>query len=692
MIQDCILCAKINKQIIYGYTTISQLPDSGNKNVYIKLKSFSNSNIIMMNNKILNTLASAIDNKEEIKKRTENGKVVLRDLLTCVENCQNRFGGKSELATEDDIRIAHLCEKWEKVLSHGIKSNLSNSTIQSFVSAGLNFTFNIINVGNSLWSYSCLHLTKHEKERFKILSNINTPLGYFRAFLRAALNERSLERYLQSWIGHGLLAEYYEEGAIVKSTEANLLPSVAAGLSSVLFALSIDRAELNESQQAIQAQKAEHVIPLPRPIKSSGNLKRKPLRQVISFDKEEQKNQKNIPKDTAAHNSVESSWYSAPPTCLNSPDPKVTPLPVSVSEPTSSDYKNSIRHFFPDSVKGIESPLQILSKLSESAKEIFSSSSSIDRNNVVKDDASDLSVNYLKIYESDSEEVAGSIDGSNSCLELCFTEDESVPDEKTMNSILESREKEYMNLQIKYNEFEMTSKEKIHKLEKVVLDLSKENDRLKDQLRNYMSAVEMGIALKTNNGEEEQINQYERKLVQVAEMHAELMEFNQHLQRRLQDLESTSAIEILDYPESNVKVYIPSAFLVGKKTQSYHVYQVFLKVGQEEWNVYHRYAKFYELHMQLKKCHPDIASYKFPPKKALRKRDAAVVEQRRLALQAYLRHALLALPELRATTSRAALVALLPFFGTSSTTTENGITNVLTRQQSSDSVSTFDAL
>lgn len=45
------------------------------------------------------------------------------------------------------FRIVHLCEKWEKVLSHGIRTNLSNSAIQSLVTAGLNFTFNIINVG-----------------------------------------------------------------------------------------------------------------------------------------------------------------------------------------------------------------------------------------------------------------------------------------------------------------------------------------------------------------------------------------------------------------------------------------------------------------------------------------------------------------------------------------------------------------
>ncbi|XP_038215883.1 sorting nexin-29-like [Zerene cesonia] len=645
-----------------------------------------------MNSKILNTLASAIENKdEELKKRKESAKQYLRELLGCIENCQNRFGGKSELATEDDIRILHLCEKWEKVLSHGLKTNLSNYTIQNFVSAGLNFTFNIVNVGNSLWSYCCLHLTKHEKERFKILSNINTPLGYFRAFLRASLNERSLERYLQSWISHGLLVEYYDEGAIIRSPEANLLPNTAAGLSTVLFALSIDRAELNDSQHASQANKAELVIPLPTPIKSVNNSKRKPLRQVISFEKTEHKNSTKGGKPLEPVDSVsEASWNSAPATCLNSPDPKITSPIASTSEPTSSDCKTGIRHFFPDSVKSLDSPLQLLSKLSESAKEIFTSSSSIEKNNL-RDDASDLSVNCLKIYESDSEEVAGSIDGSTSCLELCFTEDESVPDEKALDSVLECREKEFINLQLKYNQIEQTNKDKIQKLEKVVLDLSKENDRLKEQLRNYMSALEMGKALKSSNGHEEEITQYERKLVQVAEMHAELMEFNQHLQQRLQDLEN-SGLEILECPESNVKVYIPSAFLVGKKPNSYHVYQIFLKVGQEEWNVYHRYAKFYEMHTQLKKCHPDIANYKFPPKKTLRKRDAKVVEQRRISLQAYLRHVVLVLPELRECTSRTQLVTLLPFLGTSSTAKENGVHNTLARQHSNDSVSTYDPL
>lgn len=171
----------------------------------------------------------------------------------------------------------------------------------------------------------------------------------------------------------------------------------------------------------------------------------------------------------------ESAWKSAPATCLNSPDPKIASQAASSSEPTSSEYKSGLKHFFPDSVKGMDSPSQIFTKLSERAKEIFSSSSSIDLNNALKDDVSERGVHHLKISESDSEEIAGSINGSTSCLELCFTEDDGVSDEKSLNSnsVLEVQEKEYVNLQLKCSQIEIASKEKIHKLETVILDLSK---------------------------------------------------------------------------------------------------------------------------------------------------------------------------------------------------------------------------
>lgn len=45
------------------------------------------------------------------------------------------------------------------------------------------------------WCFIKQHLTKHEQERFNILKNIWTDVGKCRAWIRASLNERSLERY-----------------------------------------------------------------------------------------------------------------------------------------------------------------------------------------------------------------------------------------------------------------------------------------------------------------------------------------------------------------------------------------------------------------------------------------------------------------------------------------------------------------
>lgn len=241
--------------------------------------------------------------------------------------------------------------------------------------------------------------------------------------------------------------------------------------------MSIDREELNESQQISQTNKIEHIIPLPMPVKSNANIKKKPLRQVISFDKNESKNTLENNKRKLSQPSQttdDSTWNSAPATCLNSPDPKTTIYQnptVSNSEPTSSEIK-SIRQFFPDSVRTMDSPSQILSRLSECAKEIFSSSHSVDAT-ISTTGKDDISVTNLKISESDSEEVAGSIDGSTSCLELCFTEDEAGPDDKSFQAIINKKEKEYLALQLKCSQIEIAGKERVHKLEKVVLDLSK---------------------------------------------------------------------------------------------------------------------------------------------------------------------------------------------------------------------------
>lgn len=41
--------------------------------------------------------------------------------------CQKRFGGKQEVASEDDETVALLCAEWEAVMMHGLPCGKSKS-------------------------------------------------------------------------------------------------------------------------------------------------------------------------------------------------------------------------------------------------------------------------------------------------------------------------------------------------------------------------------------------------------------------------------------------------------------------------------------------------------------------------------------------------------------------------------------
>lgn len=197
---------------------------------------------------------------------------------------------------------------------------------------------------------------------------------------------------------------------------------------------------------------------------------------------------------------------------------------------------------------------------------------------------------------------------------------------------------------------------------------------------------------------------YEKKLVQVAEMHGELMEFNERLHRLLlfrectirrlreeltdlrgplPDENQTSDDDLSvtsDYDASSqsaslrplINLWIPSAFLAGHQSHAFHVYQVYVRIRDDEWNVYRRYSQFYALHKQLCKKNPVVYSFDFPPKKSIGNKDAKVVEERRQRLQRYLRSVLNFLTqtsqELIDSPDRGTLVRLLPFFREQDTT------------------------
>ena len=51
---------------------------------------------------------------------------LLDRLLDAVKQCQVRFGGRTELATDSDSRVSCLCAQLEAVLVHGLKRSTSN--------------------------------------------------------------------------------------------------------------------------------------------------------------------------------------------------------------------------------------------------------------------------------------------------------------------------------------------------------------------------------------------------------------------------------------------------------------------------------------------------------------------------------------------------------------------------------------
>lgn len=107
-------------------------------------------------------------------------------------------------------------------------------------------------------------------------------------------------------------------------------------------------------------------------------------------------------------------------------------------------------------------------------------------------------------------------------------------------------------------------------------------------------------------------------------------------------------------------------FLAGSRGKTHHVYQVYLRIRDEEWNIYRRYSDFHALHRDLKKSESLVAAFDFPPKKTVGYKSEKVVEERRKRLQAYLRRIVNLLvqtnPALTAKPDKENVLLLMPFF------------------------------
>ncbi|XP_006818443.1 sorting nexin-29-like [Saccoglossus kowalevskii] len=332
----------------------------------------------------------------------------------------------------------------------------------------------------------------------------------------------------------------------------------------------------------------------------------------------------------------------------------------------------------------------------------------------------DGSVSYLSNLPSPKYETMSTGELKQAIVAMMVRKDEVEEQNKSLRSLLDSEMEHSAALRLQMEELKQEQTVSTDKLNNKLQALIRENELLKHQLKKYVGAVQMlrregSTAIEGLPGirhEEpqpvipekrspvidysEEAQQYELKLIQVAEMHGELMEFNDRLHRQLiakellvqkmkgelVDLRGPLPEDELNMENTNtadpdsgslspdsralVNLWIPSAFLKGKGKDSYHVYQIYVRIKDEEWNIYRRYSQFYDLHQKMRKMNPMLNTFDFPPKKTLGHKDVKFVEDRRKRLQHYLRCVLnLWLqnnPQLSSAPCKETLVTLIPFF------------------------------
>ncbi|KAJ8318025.1 hypothetical protein KUTeg_003116 [Tegillarca granosa] len=499
-----------------------------------------------------------------------------------------------------------------------------------------------------LWHYVKEHLTKHEQERFQALKHINCDAGRGRAWLRACLNEHSLERYMHMLIeSEDLLSNHYESWAFLRDLEkSTMLPMMAAGLGSILFAIHIDNPDLNTIRRAppttiINIPNVTKSPPRedtdPRPViageespvttstdtgKKKDKKKKKKTANIVSFDEDDsgtfsgsqisehehrERNRnsftkqtsvdtssytKNEPQDNDSANdiptfnitnediSVTSVTGTYNNTVLKSlpfnREPSVTSgnsfdRPPSQNSFSSADFDLSDTggHMIPVS-SGEAVNISIVPVSSESSLYGRSVDSS-DSNVFTGEDIQSAKLALAMVQKGTSHSYRTAGDGGNveqiktdsmntdelkqAVVSMMVRKDEVEEQNRNLQAMLQQEMLTSSSLRAEIEEMKQSFILKQEKEQARHQTLQKENDLLKHQLRRYVNAVQMlraegsqvdeslGIHLeepqpnipppKQNIDYSHEASEYEKKLIQVAEMHGELMEFNEMLHRQL---------------------------------------------------------------------------------------------------------------------------------------------------------------
>uniref|UniRef100_A0A914X3X5 RUN domain-containing protein n=1 Tax=Plectus sambesii TaxID=2011161 RepID=A0A914X3X5_9BILA len=503
---------------------------------------------------------------DDIRKHAEIWRqTLLTRLLDAVKQCQAHFGQTKEIASDEDIRIICLLAQFEAVLHHGLRRDPSafaaiRQATTKFVSWGSFDTSDDI----TLWSVVKNVLSAEEMDRMNRLCFVTTDSGRGRAWIRAALNERLMERYLQEILAKpDLLAECFEDWAFMRDHElAHTLPQVARGLSSIIFSITVDDPELN-SANAISNETAEVLsdarkAPLPIMSVGSGNRsrpqstssatsggrdkKRKPLVNVVSFDDNKAKmsdsvgQSKVVPHKQSITSRTENPLLASLINVWNGSSakdgkrealPKTADLDDDAFTPGGSpklDNKQKQKN-------GKESSEEIIDDLLwQSDDKIFRSIGS---------------TSTMELLESDSQASSRLQDRSESRPESSLSDSRSEMDgSSSVKMDMNGEAVDHLRREIESLKISNISLADSYRAK---LDVCQsENESLRAQLRSYADTVRMMQRQqedkqhrsstndsKSSDDVDGQIAAYEEKLIQMASMHAELVELNDRLVRRL---------------------------------------------------------------------------------------------------------------------------------------------------------------
>lgn len=89
-------------------------------------------------------------NNSQTTDHQKEADLLLTKLLNFVKECQKRYGGKTELATEFDNCVAGLCSSLEQVFCHGLRTKPQDPNQNSTLKQMSNIVSNSLHLNNEL--------------------------------------------------------------------------------------------------------------------------------------------------------------------------------------------------------------------------------------------------------------------------------------------------------------------------------------------------------------------------------------------------------------------------------------------------------------------------------------------------------------------------------------------------------------